>query len=530
MKFFTNQSNSDQNNSQNSKVNSNGNQSEIYAKNAVDNLIVTKEQSEKDQLNNEEDVDGKKDDTADYNIKYDRIQIIEEANKIIKERSKNQGLSLTSRPKGKSAFITDIKDVCLKNYLIGLLKVERTVLSDKESNIQDALINSEKRLLEDSKYFIDYVEREKESLKEKENFIINLTTHNKQLNDRLNELKKERKGLIDDSERTIKNINNLKEISKFVHRLIGKPLEESMNFNSMNSNAEDKKKKAKFGKNKDLLGTDRSIGNNTGSINSKNSMPDKNFESKDMVIEEMANNIILEYGSFTKNNGKSNEILSDYRKLINKFLETEEKIIKIMDKNEDIVKEHTKQKEKYNIELKNLQEQEHIVLREKNKIQNELEKDERSLASLKIQLNESGYNKKENKLLMELYNDVVNFEVQKKRNQTSETSYIKLLMEYLGSKEDKIRELIYSIENYDPKLVEHFCFKRKEINLESYRKILREENEIKNEKRNELARERMNRLVIKGRNIMTHFKPREDKEIKNKTVQKETNKNNMLYF
>lgn len=389
------------------------------------------------------------------------------------------------------------------------------------------MINSEKRLLEDSKYFIDYVEREKESLKEKENFIINLTTHNKQLNDRLNELKKERKGLIDDSERTIKNINNLKEISKFVHRLLGKPLDESVNFNS---NSVEKKKNAKFAKGKDLLGTDRSFGNNTGSLNSKNSGQDKKLESKDMVIEEMANNIILEFGSFSKNNGKSNEILSDYRKLINKFLETEEKIIKIMDKNEDIVKEHTKQKEKYNIELKNLQEQEHIVLREKNKIQNELEKDERSLASLKIQLNESGFNKKENKLLIELYTEVINYEVQKKRNQTSETSYIKLLFEYLGAKEDKIRELIYSIENYDPKLVEHFCFKRKEINLESYRKILREENEIKNEKRNELARERMNRLVIKGRNIMTHFKPREDKQINRKTVEKETNKNNMLYF
>ncbi len=158
------------------------------------------------------------------------------------------------------------------------------------------------------------------------------------------------------------------------------------------------------------------------------------------------------------------------------------------------------------------------------------EKDERSLASLKIQLNDSGFNKKENKLLMELYSEVINYEVQKKRNQTSETSYIKLLFEYLGAKEDKIRDLIYSIENYDPKLVEHFCFKRKEINLESYRKILREENEIKNEKRNELARERMNRLVIKGRNIMTHFKPREDKQINRKTVEKETNKNNMLYF
>ena len=33
--------------------------------------------------------------------------------------------------------------------------------------------------------------------------------------------------------------NSSKEISKFVHRLIGKPLEESMNFNSMNSNAEE---------------------------------------------------------------------------------------------------------------------------------------------------------------------------------------------------------------------------------------------------------------------------------------------------
>ncbi len=124
-------------------------QVKITDQSSLEDNNSTKRNSERD---NESQNDNKSVDSWQY-MKKDKNEIIEEANKILKERSKNRGLSLTNRPKGKFSFITDTRDVCLKNYLIGLLKEERTVLSDKELSIQEALLSSEKRLIEDTKYF-----------------------------------------------------------------------------------------------------------------------------------------------------------------------------------------------------------------------------------------------------------------------------------------------------------------------------------------------------------------------------------------
>ena len=164
-------------------------------------------------------------------------QIIEEANKILNERSKNRGLSLTTRPKGKHAFITDTKEVSLKNYLIKELKDERTKLNDKELIIQQDLKQSEFKLQNDRSQFNNYVEKEKDSIKQSESDLLQETHKKKNLTDQRNDLIKERKQLLDDMERNIKNINNLKTISQFVHKLMGiKQFQHNPNAESITSN------------------------------------------------------------------------------------------------------------------------------------------------------------------------------------------------------------------------------------------------------------------------------------------------------
>ena len=91
----------------------------------------------------------------------DQKDFINEANKIMRERMKNKGSTINSKSRLKSVILNDTKEICLKNYLIDLLKEKRTDINEKERNITKALRESENRLDADYKDFVDFVEETK---------------------------------------------------------------------------------------------------------------------------------------------------------------------------------------------------------------------------------------------------------------------------------------------------------------------------------------------------------------------------------
>ena len=94
-----------------------------------------------------------------------RKDFINEANKIMRERMKNKGSTINSKSKFKSEVLMENNEICLKNYLIGLLKEKRTDINEKERKIEKALKQSENQLDRDTKEFIDFVEATKRRLK-----------------------------------------------------------------------------------------------------------------------------------------------------------------------------------------------------------------------------------------------------------------------------------------------------------------------------------------------------------------------------
>ena len=98
-------------------------------------------------------------------LKRDQTDIIKEANNIMKERSKNLGKTLLSKPMSKKGYIKDCKEICLKNYLVDLLKDERTDLNDKELMITHSIKSSENKLNFDYKSFLSLMEKEKQGVK-----------------------------------------------------------------------------------------------------------------------------------------------------------------------------------------------------------------------------------------------------------------------------------------------------------------------------------------------------------------------------
>ena len=87
--------------------------------------------------------------------------MVTEALKIVKERSKHTTIANTAL-KVYSAydFIEENKDISHKNYLINILKNERTNLNEKEKKITDALKVCEKKLTSDEIEFNDCKEND----------------------------------------------------------------------------------------------------------------------------------------------------------------------------------------------------------------------------------------------------------------------------------------------------------------------------------------------------------------------------------
>ena len=111
-----------------------------------------------------------------YQPKYKKCiktagEIFEEANVIMNERVKHQHSSLPTN-NSKLSVLKNCRDISLKNYLIGLLKLTRTNITNKEQMISRALKDTEYRLDIDSKNFIDFMDRQKEKQKKEEKMLV----------------------------------------------------------------------------------------------------------------------------------------------------------------------------------------------------------------------------------------------------------------------------------------------------------------------------------------------------------------------
>ena len=158
----------------------------------------------------------------------DHIDIIKEANQIMKERSKNSGLSVSTKNNSINDFILQNREICLKNFLIDLLKNERTSIAGKQEKITRALNDSEKKLENDYKEFMMYMDNEKNITKKNEqvkntiNFqsFFEKVQKNKILSERKKKLTQENKQTQDEIARQVSIIINYKTYALFIHKVM----------------------------------------------------------------------------------------------------------------------------------------------------------------------------------------------------------------------------------------------------------------------------------------------------------------------
>ena len=370
----------------------------------------------------------------------DQLDIIGEANKIMRERTKTNGSTLSSKVKSKSDYLHDNKEICLKNYLIDLLKENRTEINDKELAISKSLKESENRLERDYKDFLSFVEREKIRQKDQETKYLIIKNNNDEM--KINEKNKtqENKQILDELERTVKMILNHKSYAVFVHN---------------------------------VLGVESDFANNAES--------DAYMEQRDKNVESVCEKLIDDFASAIVTIDDESEetkfkFLEDPTHLKSKFIEMEENVLKLMEKKNAIEKELKHMDETNKLELEELMKREKVVKEEKFKLLQESNKDVKFLSALKSH-NVEGDSKEHLAFIYELFmesseSDLTYLDDKKFRRKNENINYIKELMDMLRNNESSVINLISELEEiYDDKdessLVRVLINKRKERNKES---------------------------------------------------------------
>ena len=254
----------------------------------------------------------------------DQKAFINEANKIMRERMKNKGSTINSKSRLKSVVMNDTKEICLKNYLIGLLKEKRTDINEKERNITKALRDSENKLDSDYKNFLDFVEGTKKKQKKEEEELQRLKSLHEQKEIIYKKEITDYKKLIEDLERTVKLICLLKSYGSFVHKVL--------------------RLKFEF-----------------------DNVPD--IDSRERNFEQVSNIILKHYDNLK--NSETIELLDDDNFMFMKFNELEERVVKILQRKELLDKESNAETESYKDEISELKRRVKDCQIESKQVQNE---------------------------------------------------------------------------------------------------------------------------------------------------------------
>jgi hypothetical protein len=368
----------------------------------------------------------------------DGIDIIKEANKIMAERHKKTGDN-SGKVKAKTQQIIETREVCLKNYLIGLLKERRMEINDKENAITLALKESENTFDRDYKDFLRLMEEEKNRTKERDSEYLALKNSNDAKKKKEKELEADYNQIKGELERTVKSIQSYKSTASFVHDVVGEPF---LMF----------KESEKFEKDKDF--------------------------------ERLASNIIKDFSKidleFT-----CPDFFFDTNLFTGKFIELEEKVLKLMEKQDNDDKEYQLSYKTQAKEIEELKIKSENVTKEYNKLLKEREKEHRALKALE-QLNLDENCKEYYDYIHELY-DIIDpgHKRLRKREEKYNPIWVNRVLEKLREKETHVIKKISKLtellnEDKNKKLIKDKIDKRKDDNKKKLQELKQAEMKQRN--------------------------------------------------
>ena len=421
------------------------------------------------------------------------IQILENADQIMKERLKFNGVRIGgSRNILKSVALKLSREVCLKNYTINLLKQKRIEINEKEFIRNNALNEFSDQYEKDRRIFANFVEELKTRHRKEEEAYFDIKQMREQKENLCENEKLSNKKLTENLERKIKELYIIKKYGSFFHKILEKKF-------IYDGTPEIKNRERNYELIADLI------------INI--------YESKDKLMElpKELDNIDL---------------------FMKKYMLLEDKILSNISDKEIIDKEITKYKKNYESELEQLKISKTAYESDLNYLKNEIK-------NVKIEMKNYKIHKDENfekylHYIIELGKEIgTNVEMPKtldKRYLTYLVLFSKKTLEILRNIESNINTNILEIENIlnygdkeDVKIMEKAILTQKNINKrEKQLEIKRIHEEMKILKNLKII-ERANKPIVKGRKIIFDYPICKNKNKSQQIIKEEDDDNHYEY-
>ena len=393
------------------------------------------------------------------------LQILENADQIMKERLKFHGLGAPGgRQILKSVALKVSKEACYKNYLISLLKERRTKINEKEYIINKAFEDFNDKFEKDYKKFINFVEEVKEKQRKDEDSLIDLRQIREKKENLYEEEKLRNKRLYENLERKVREVYALKKYGSFIHQILEKDF----------------------------------IYENTPQIKAR----EKNFELiTDIMID------------IYENKDKNNQLLKELDNtslFMKKYTLLEDEILSYITMKEAIDKEKEKIVTNNKSELEQLESSKEEYESDLNYIKNEIKNVKIEMKNYKIHDYEDF--EKYMSYIVDLGKELgTNSDIPKnidKRYLTDLVFYSKKTLQKLGDMEEIINTNILNIENIlkfgdkkDVELMEKIILQKKNINKREKLLETKEMNEKMKILQNLQIIERAKKMVVTGKKL-----------------------------
>lgn len=420
------------------------------------------------------------------------LNLIYESHNIVKDKVLQENINSLNK-ESVSKFCSDNKELYLKNNLIKLLNKEIQVLKNKEKKVTNVLSGADTLLDNHIQEFNRYLEIERQNIRNNEKKISDIVAENRKLNEKNRNLSQTQRILIDEGDRYVKSSLILMSFASFCFY--------SLKIDFPND----------FLKNNFSNTTFEYIGNEYEVI-----------EFIKIIIDNFSNNVKF--------------IDSDPYIMLNRIENLELNVLKVIEKNQDVFKKIQIDKMENDKEISNLEKKYADVKKERDMLLILLEKEEKinisNMKKLGKEANE--LESKYNRYFKEI-NDLLPEPEDKKKTfkDKSKIDIIKNIEEKLRSTEIKLNSKLFFLNQYEKQPeFSHFLELRKGINKENkvkeVQKKAREEEAIKQEK----AKERSKRIVIKTRKVGVKYNLNDDDKNKNLVVidNKANDEASLLYF
>ena len=384
-----------------------------------------------------------------------------------KDELKMKYSQLNINPAG---LISNIKKICYNNFVLDLIKEERSKISTKELGYQKALNYEEKILRNDIKSFEEYKSQEKEKLKKLELELLKKISENSSLFEVIKLKLNEHRMTLAEIRKYLKSIIKLKGYGVFLYKIFG--------FDYKNLEKID-------------IGDEKILSNELSEAEVLKIIK-KMFSQKSLLFSKSHDELV---------DLLKNDPLKIYTVINNK----EKIIIKFLNEKENINYER-------NINMQNFRKEIQVYEKKFNEYMDEylIYLTEFEKENEKVQLISPNQKILEfNNYLIDLYNDIKTYligdEKPKKINKDDVLIYRNLVIptiKELKSKEIYINKLIEEMtfyEEHDKAIFSKFLNKRK---IENKAKKIRQEKEIlkiKENKRNDKILEKINQIIITGK-------------------------------